>query len=132
MTNPNLDLVRTQRVARRSPHWPTANHPDRPRYPSDISDQQWAGLASLVEHPPGVGRPRQYETRQIVDALNYRWETGCSWRMLPHDFPPWPTVYGHFRNWQRRGVLRRIREVLLLKPRPQAAAGGQTPQGCPG
>ncbi len=116
----------TERV-RRNPEWEPCTNPARTRYPSDVSDQQWAGIAPLVSHAAPVGRPRQYALRDVVDALNYRWQTGCSWRMLPHDFPPWPTVYGYFRGWQRRGLLRPIRETLLRPRQPESSSGGGVP-----
>lgn len=91
----------------------------RTRYPSDITQHQWDRLAPLLagDHAP-VGRPRVTALRDVIDALNYRWETGCVWRMLPHDFPPWATVYTYYRDWQRRGVLGQIREILR-QPTPR-------------
>jgi transposase len=53
--------------------------------------------------------------RRVLDAVNYRWCTGCSWRMLPHDFGPWQTVYRHFRKWQNAGLLSSIRDVVLQR-----------------
>lgn len=94
----------------------------RPRYPSDLNDHQWALISPLIGPPSELGRPRQHSTRQIVDALNYRWQTGCVWRMLPHDFPPWRTVYSYFRLWQRRGILKSIR-TEILRPYPLAGLG---------
>ena len=99
------------------PDWPEKLDPRRAEYPSDLSEQQWRGIDPLVTSNSALGRPRQHAVRDVVDALNYRWETGCSWRMLPHDFPPWTTVYSYFRRWQRQGILRQIRAQLL---RPQS------------
>jgi transposase len=83
------------------------------RYPSDLTDAQWLRLEPLL--PPGraVGRHRTVSLRDVANAINYRWETGCVWRMLPHDFPAWGTVYSYFRAWQRAGVIRQLREILL-------------------
>jgi len=53
----------------------------------------------------------------MADAVNYRWFTGCSWRMLPHDFPPWKTVYAQFRRWHRAGLLRSVRAIALARKR---------------
>lgn len=83
-------------------------------YPSDLTDRQWRRISPLVEGPrPGTGRPRETELREVVNALNYRWETGCAWRMLPHDFPPWGTIYTYARQWERDGRLPEIRDALL-------------------
>lgn len=85
----------------------------RHRYPSDISDRQWDVVSPFCTQPTATpGRPRSTSLREVVDAINYRWNTGCSWRMLPHDFPPWQTVYWYFRVWQRAGTLRPVRETL--------------------
>ena len=84
----------------------------RQRYPSDLNPRQWARVSPLLPQPARLGRRRRCDLREILDAINYRWETGCTWRMLPHDFPPWGTVYAYFRAWQRQGVLRTIREAL--------------------
>lgn len=90
-----------------------SDSPARRRYPSDLSDERWQAVSALVPPPKAVGRPRERAVREIVDAINYHWETGCAWRMLPHDFPPWGTVYAYFRKWQRLGVLKPVRDELL-------------------
>ncbi len=68
----------------------------KPGYDSDLTDAQWAQPSPLLP-PPGRGRPRQHELRVLINAILYVLRTGCQWRMLPHDFPPWSTVYHHFR-----------------------------------
>lgn len=95
-----------------------AQSPKRRGYPSDLTDAQWRTVAPLMPPDPKRGRRRRTDMREVVNAINYRWTTGCVWRMLPHDFPPWETVYTYFRRWQRDGTLIRIREVLLRR-RPQ-------------
>lgn len=102
---------------RRNPEFPLDSHPDRRAYPSDLSNRQWDCISPLISKESTIGRPRLHPLREIVDAINYRWQTGCVWRMLPHDFPPWETVYSHFRDWQRRGLLRQIRETMLRPDR---------------
>jgi transposase len=77
-------------------------------YPSDLTDAQWANLEPLLK-PPGLdrhggGRPRKYELRRIVDALLYVVKTGCQWRQMPVNFPPWQSVYQQFRTWRDGGV----------------------------
>lgn len=89
------------------------------RYPSDLTDTQWSRLEEVLPAERTVGRHRTIEPRDVANAISYRWETGCVWRMLPHDFPPWGTVYAYFRNWQRAGVIRQMREILL-EPKPKA------------
>lgn len=101
----------------RNPQWPESSNPRRSRYPSDVTEDQWQRIERLLSRDSAVGRPPQHDRRDVVDAINYRWQTGCSWRMLPHDFPPWTTVYTHLRGWQRQGVLRQVRDILVRPPR---------------
>jgi len=93
----------------------TDTNPTRPRYPSDLNERQWERVSPLLPGPRATGRPRGHSLHEVLDAINYRWETGCAWRMLPHDFPPWETVYTYFRRWQRTGVLREVREALVRR-----------------
>jgi putative transposase len=76
----------------------------RAQYPSDVSDAQWANIRDLLSIPRQGGRPRTYEMREIADAVLYVQRTGCPWRLLPHDFPPWRTVYYHLRRWRQTGA----------------------------
>jgi transposase len=93
----------------------------RRAYPSDLTDRQWELLAPLLERPhPGYGRPRKYPLREIVNALLYLLRNGCTWRALPHDFPPWESVYDHFRRWKREGTLERLHDALREQVRLQA------------
>lgn len=100
--------------SRRNPPLQPRENPGRLPYPSDIDERQWSSIWPLLQHNPSIGRPRRHSLREIVDAINYRWHTGCVWRMLPHDFPPWRTVYDHFHRWERRGLLRKIRDAVLF------------------
>jgi transposase len=81
-------------------------------YPSDLTDAQWTRLEPLLKKPRGQrhagGRPRKYELRQVVDALLYVVKTGCQWRQLPVDFPPWKSVHQQFRAWRDEGTWERI------------------------
>jgi transposase len=85
-------------------------------YPSDLSDSQWAKLEPLLHQPRedrhGGGRPRKYALRRVTDALFYVVKTGCQWRQLPVDFPPWQTVYQQFRTWRMRGTWERVTKAL--------------------
>ena len=82
-----------------------------PAYPSDLTDEQWALIEPMVRVRPG-GRPAKYPRRRVVDALLYVARTGCSWRQLPHDFPPWETVYWYFQRWTADGTTDRIHQAL--------------------
>jgi putative transposase len=68
-------------------------------YPTDLTDEQWAVLEPLLPNAKPGGRPRKTNLRAVVNALLYLNRTGCQWRMLPRDFPPWKTVYNYFRAW---------------------------------
>jgi putative transposase len=84
----------------------------RKPYPSDVTDAQWARLEPLI--PPALpgGRPRKVDMREVVNALFYRNREGCTWRALPHDFPPWKTVYNYFQWWTRDGTWEYFLKVL--------------------
>ena len=89
----------------------------RARYPSDLTDLQWSNIEHLFPQGKGkTGRPRKYPLREIVNASLYLARGGCSWRMLPHDFPPWKTVYNYFERWAWDGTWEKILNTL----RPQA------------
>ncbi len=85
-------------------------------YPSDLRDRQWATLEPLLKGRRGErhagGRPRKYELRRVVDALLYVVKTGCQWRQLPADFPPWQSVHQQFRAWRDNGTWERIGKAL--------------------
>jgi putative transposase len=86
----------------------------RTPYPSDLTDLQWDNIEHLFRKPakgPG-GRPRTYEIREIVNALFYMARSGCAWRMLPHDFPPWGLVSNYFYTWRDAGLIEEIHAIL--------------------
>jgi len=87
------------------------------RYPSDLTDQQWALVQPLIPAPPGGGRPVKTDLRDVVDAVLYLLRTGCQWRYLPNDFPPKSTVWRYFGAWRRDGTLARIHDALREKVR---------------
>ena len=86
----------------------------RRRYPSDLTDAQWALVAAAM--PPAThgrtGRPRKYALREVWNAVFYLTRNGCSWRALPHDFPPWDVVWDHFRRWRDAGTLAHVHDLL--------------------
>jgi transposase len=83
-----------------------------PRYPSDLSDEEWIILAPLLSSTETRGRPPKWPLRHVADAVFYLLRSGCSWRMLPREYPPWQTVYYHFRKWRIDGRLRRAHDRL--------------------
>src|ERR1700692_3100266 len=93
-------------------------------YPSDLTDAQWALLDPVIPAPRPGGRPRKTNMRQVVNAIFYLTREGCSWRALPHDFPPWKTVYNYFEDWKRDGTwgrfLTALRRRVRRQPRPHS------------
>jgi len=84
-------------------------------YPTDLSDAEWALVAPLFAQEGKAGRPSTYGARAILNALFYMARSGCSWRMLPHDFPPWKTVYAAFRRWGKEGRFERMNVRLNVR-----------------
>jgi putative transposase len=101
----------------------------RTTYPTDLSDAEWGCLEPHLPAPKATGRPRVYPLREILNAIFYVVRSGCSWRLLLHDFPPWRSVYHYFREfrldgtWERmHAALReRVRVRLDRNPQPSAA-----------
>jgi transposase len=96
-------------------------------YPSDLSDAQWQLIAPyLPEHVPGRrGRPPVHPSRRIAEAILYVDRTGCPWRYLPADFPPWRTVYGYFATWAADGTMSRLHDGLRARARQAAGRNAQ-------
>jgi transposase len=99
------------------------------RYPSDTSDEQWAVIEPLLPQVNTGGRPEKHPRRAIVDAILYVVRTGCAWRQLPADFPPWQTVYWYFNRWEQDNVTEKILPVVRAQLRlregrnPEPSAG---------
>jgi len=89
----------------------------RRAYDTDLTDGQWALIAPLIPEAEPGGRPRKAPTRELVNAIFYFLRAGMAWRLLPHDFPPWQTVYYYLRRWQREGVWERVHHVLVMADR---------------
>lgn len=87
-------------------------------YPDDLSDEEWDLIKHLVPKGKSGGRPPT-DRRQVLNAIFYILRGGCSWRMLPKDYPKWQTVYGLFRKWKRRGIIKKIHDVLREQVRQQ-------------
>ena len=88
-------------------------------YPSDLSDREWEYLKPLIPAAKPGGRDRQTDMRLTVNAIFYVTRTGCPWRYLPHEYPPWQTVYGYFRAWRLAGIWERIHDRLRALVREQ-------------
>jgi putative transposase len=82
------------------------------RYSTDLSDAEWEYLELHVPAPNERGRPKTHTTREILNAIFYILKSGCAWRLLPRDFPPWETVYWWFRRWRRDGTFERLNAAL--------------------
>lgn len=89
----------------------------RAAYPTDLSDAEWVVLAPLIPPPKPGGRPPEHSRREIIDALAYWLRAGCAWRLLPHDFPPWQTVYHYWRLWRIEGRWEKILAALRARER---------------
>ena len=101
----------------------------RRRYPSDLTDAQWARLEPLLPPLRPGGRPRARPLREIVDALRYVLRGGIAWRALPHDYPPWQTVYHYFRAWRLDGTWERLNDELRELVRVRAGRNAQASAG---
>ena len=91
------------------------------RYSTDLSDAEWEYLRTYLPTPRKRGRPRTHSLRAILDAIFYVLKSGCPWRLLPRDFPPWKTVYDWFRRWRIDGTWERLNAVL--RERLRASSG---------
>lgn len=85
---------------------------ERKAYPSDLSDKMWEVLAPLIPPAQPGGRDRSVDMREIVNGILYILRSGGAWRMMPHDLPPWSTVYDYFRKWRSSGTWERIHTFL--------------------
>jgi transposase len=90
------------------------------RYASDLTDAEWRVIEPYMPAVKRLGRPRETDLRAIVDAILYIARTGCQWRLLPKDFPPFTTVQGYFYDWRNQGLFERINFELLLQAREAA------------
>ena len=99
---------------------------ERKAYPSDLSDAEWEQVEPhLPKRKSPRGRKREHSLREIVNAIFYVLRSGCSWRMMPHDLPPWKTVYHYFRLWRKDGVWEEINAILRTELR---VASGRDPE----
>jgi putative transposase len=94
-------------------------HSDRRAYSTDLSDAEWQILEPLLPPEKPGGSHRKYPMRDIIDALQYVLRAGGAWRLLPHDFPHWRSVYEYFRQWKKDGTWVRIHDYLHEEVRQQ-------------
>jgi transposase len=87
------------------------------RYPTDLTDEEWALVAPMLPGAARTGRPASVDSREVLNAIRYLARAGCGWRMLPNDFPPWQTVYWHFRRFVRRFLFHTIHDMALMLDR---------------
>ena len=98
----------------------------RKPYPTDLTDEQWERLDPLLPKPKSGtrkgGKPVTVDRREVVNAIFYHLRAGGAWRMIPHDFPAWQTVYGLFRDWRLAGVWEKVHATLREEVRIEAGA----------
>ncbi len=81
-------------------------------YDSDLSDAEWEIIQPLLPRPKSGGRVPTVDRRAVLNGIFYTMRSGCAWRLLPHDFPKWQTVYGFFRSWKKDGTWKKIHDKL--------------------
>jgi putative transposase len=99
------------------------------RYSTDLSDAEWECLRAHLPDPGKRGRPRTHGSRAILDAVFYVLKSGCPWRLLPKDYPPWKTVYGWFRRWRIDGTFERLNAALRERLRMLSGRNSQPSAG---
>ncbi len=97
----------------------------RKAYKTDITDTQWQIMEPLIPPAKPGGHPRTVDMREVVNGIFYVLRTGCGWEMLPHDLPPYSTVYYYFRRWQKTGAWQQMNNTLRQRLRQQE---GRNPQ----
>lgn len=101
----------------------------RAKYPTDLTDKQWKIIEPLIPKAKEGGRNRETDMREVLDAVFYLIKAGCDWRMLPHDFPNWKTVYDYFSKWKHDGTWKKIHDILRVKVRRKAGKKAQPTAG---
>ena len=98
-------------------------------YSTDLSDAEWECLEPYIPPPSKRGRPRVHTTREILDAIFYVLKSGCPWRLLPRDFPPWESVYCWFRKWRIDGTWEQLNAMLRERVRISLGRNAQPSAG---
>src|SRR6266571_4403016 len=123
-----IGMVSKKKRASRKGNEGRGGEMQRRSYPSDLNEQEWAILEPLIPPAKPGGHPRTTDMREVINAILYLDRTGCQWRALPHEFPPWSTVWSYFRTWRNNGTWKRmhtaLREAVRVKqgrePTPSA------------
>ncbi len=102
--------------------------PNQEPYPSDLNEVEWELLRPLVNVPPKLGRPPRHDRRLVLNAIFYVVRSGCAWRLLPHDLPPWRLCYYYFAKWRENGLWVQINDQLREAVREKRAK--KSPQRC--
>src|SRR5438105_12884794 len=102
---------------------------ERAQYASDLTDKEWEQIKDIVPKAKPGGRPAKYERREIVNAIFYVVQSGCAWRLLPHDFPPYRIVFYYYSVWRKTGVFERMNAVLRGRVREKAGKNRQPSAG---
>jgi len=102
---------------------------EEPKYPSDLTDDQWRLIGPLIPPSPPRGNDRRTSMRAVVNAIFYISRGGCAWRMLPKDYPPWQTVYGYFARWKHDGTWQFIHDALRRRVRLRAGREAEPSAG---
>lgn len=89
----------------------------RKQYSTDLTARRWESIRRLIPPAKTGGRPREHSMRLILNAIFYNLRSGCAWRLLPGDFPPWQTVYGYLRAWQKDGTWEKLNRILAGRVR---------------
>lgn len=100
---------------------------NRKPYPTDLTDAQWERIEPLIPLAKPGGRPRSVDMREMVNAILYFTRTGCQWRNLPHEFPPWGTVHYYYRRFRLDGSWQRIHDALREQVRIEKEGREATP-----
>jgi putative transposase len=104
--------------------------PSQQVYPSDLTDVEWHWIEEFLPPEKGGGRHRDTDLRAVVNGILYLLRSGCSWRMLPKEYPPWQTVYEYFSQWRKDGTLTRMHDALRRQVRVEAGREPEPSAGC--
>jgi putative transposase len=102
----------------------------REKYPTDLIDAEWEIAQNYIPHPIYIPNLQiaKYARRDILDAIRYRERTGCQWRNLPHDFPPWNLVFHYYYTWTQKGIIQKFHDALRSQVREQTPHKDGTPR----
>ncbi len=90
------------------------------RYPTDLNDKKWEVIEPILLGVLSGGRPRKVSLRKLINVILSIVRSGCAWRLLPHEFPAWQTVYGYYRRWTKNKTWQRIHDTLRARVRQKA------------